>query len=275
MRQISTQSKLTSLKDIRDTDDGIQVFSRLDTIDPRIYKILKKGMTGDLKFLNENINTLFNSGYYSNKASTLSNIIAFFGIRENREALGNILLSSTEAMQLIYENSYYHQNGFQKIVLLESDFFKLRFHIFEECNGIISQENIHNHRWPFSSIVLNGMLRFNLYEENEKGDILKFDNDYSSGNKQNYQVVEKGKCKLSLTNSLDMESWYGYYLNKDCPHQIVSLSHKRTHTLVLTGIPENEICKLYSEEQFDSTKTGKPKISMLDLENAIEEFKIL
>ena len=55
MRQISTQSKLTSLKDIRDTDDCIQVFSRLDTIDPRIYKILKKGMTGDLKFLNENI----------------------------------------------------------------------------------------------------------------------------------------------------------------------------------------------------------------------------
>jgi len=57
----------------------------------------------------------------------------------------------------ITKNSYRHNNGFDKFVLMNgSNGWKLRLHVWWSDSYVSFQEDIHDHSWMFASKVLCG-----------------------------------------------------------------------------------------------------------------------
>ena len=61
------------------------------------------------------------------------------------------ILADEVCLTEISQRSYQHGNGFLKVVLLNHG-YKLRLHIW--FAGQPCEENIHDHRWSFSSLIL-------------------------------------------------------------------------------------------------------------------------
>lgn len=78
------------------------------------------------------------------------------------------LIKSPELLAKIAARSYWHGNGFLKIVLLDQG-YKLRLHIW--FTGTSCEENIHSHRWGFASHVLTGSLKSELWADAANDDL--------------------------------------------------------------------------------------------------------
>jgi hypothetical protein len=64
--------------------------------------------------------------------------------------------------------SYWHSNGFAKLVLHvdEANGSRLRLHVWPDAaRRRTAYQNVHNHRWPFLAVVLCGAVRVRLFEE--------------------------------------------------------------------------------------------------------------
>lgn len=76
----------------------------------------------------------------------------------------------------IAADSYWHPNGFAKLVLQghADPEFHLRLHVWPNGSPnrpMFEIANIHNHRWPFASVVLAGGLHVEYFEETREFDI--------------------------------------------------------------------------------------------------------
>lgn len=78
------------------------------------------------------------------------------------------LIQSPELLAKIAARSYWHGNGFLKVVLLDQG-YKLRLHIW--FAGTSCEENIHSHRWGFASHVLTGSLKSELWADAANDDL--------------------------------------------------------------------------------------------------------
>jgi hypothetical protein len=65
-------------------------------------------------------------------------------------------------LRLAAARSYEHGNGFTKIVLARGDHWALRLHLHRADAS--AAYHIHDHRWPFASLVLRGTLFEDRYE---------------------------------------------------------------------------------------------------------------
>ena len=72
------------------------------------------------------------------------------------------IIASPTLLASIAARSYWHGNGFLKVVLLDHG-YKLRLHIW--FAGTACEENIHSHRWGFASHVLTGTLKSELWAD--------------------------------------------------------------------------------------------------------------
>src|SRR5688572_21463814 len=77
-----------------------------------------------------------------------------------RDLIGAILGDPIQLEQ-VASRSYVHANGFDKLVLLGScaPIYKLRLHIWWPGRSEPELDNVHNHRWDFSSSVVTGTVR--------------------------------------------------------------------------------------------------------------------
>lgn len=80
------------------------------------------------------------------------------------------LLSSPEQLQALAVRSYQHGNGFTKFELLAYRGYKVRLHGW--MPGVQAEENIHDHRWGFTSMILAGELHSEAYIDDLQGAIL-------------------------------------------------------------------------------------------------------
>jgi hypothetical protein len=81
---------------------------------------------------------------------------------DNMIALLASITQSPALLKQIAARSYWHGNGFLKVVLLDQG-YKLRLHIW--FAGTSCEENIHSHRWGFASHVLTGSLKSELWAD--------------------------------------------------------------------------------------------------------------
>ena len=73
------------------------------------------------------------------------------------------LQQDPERLAVVVQKSYMHDNGFSKIVLGESPHGgRLRLHVWQQ--GADAEENIHDHRWSFTSRILTGCLHNELWD---------------------------------------------------------------------------------------------------------------
>lgn len=163
---------------------------------------------------------------------------------------------------LLNVNGYYHPIGFIKIVLYKGEKGEqLRLHFWgRDGNKIIKQnfsdgwEPIHNHRWNFSSKVIQGGLIMKEYVDFNNGVRLNnvsearqklatlnktfkiYNVSLVPTNNKNYKVIETGKFAL-IGNCMDKYVLRNksYWLGTTTPHQVKS--EKNTSTILLMDPP--------------------------------------
>jgi len=99
-------------------------------------------------------------------------------IRSDLGSVAELLASISSGQQLaadVSRRSYWHSNGFAKLVVHVNDEpgFRLRLHVWPADDRHRSgYENVHSHRWPFGSIVLAGVITVEEYHEIDDLDVL-------------------------------------------------------------------------------------------------------
>jgi hypothetical protein len=145
-------------------------------------------------------------------------------------------------------DSYYHENGFHKIVLLSGRNFKLRVHHFGAC-AKIPMENIHDHRWAFASSILSGTLEMDVFKKatthhtGHKYIHYIYNSDKSTGA---YSTKEVGLVSLKKTESRCYHAGQNYLMLPKELHQIKNTPGQESLTLILTGKPINSTCNLFA-----------------------------
>lgn len=98
----------------------------------------------------------------STSLTQLASILSQYCHLSNITLLLSAIIQAPELLASIAARSYWHGNGFLKIVLLDKG-YKLRLHIW--FAGTSCEENIHSHRWGFASHVLTGTLKSELWTD--------------------------------------------------------------------------------------------------------------
>jgi hypothetical protein len=257
--------------------DTISIFDASEAKADFIREVIEVGLdSGNYKKLCSQIDSLFKSGYVTNQAHVLGNIIACLSEKANRIKLASMLLSCDDAIFKIQSSSYIHHSGFRKIVLLETKLFKLRLHVFEQIGNVIAQENIHDHRWPFASVCLQGDLVSRIFERFEFEKSRFYHYVYSPvGADNSYTVQGLGIESLRESSLLKIRKGMGYYLPVNMTHRVVNHSGERVITLVITGPPVKDTCNLYAEKEFEEEKNEVQRFEQTDIHTAIRELKFI
>jgi hypothetical protein len=187
-----------------------------------------------------------------NEPFTLTNSVIQFNDKELFDMLITYILNEPSLLSEVLKQSYRHHNGFHKIVLNKGALFKLRLHIFTSIPAIdIPMENIHNHRWNFASQVIMGKLKMEIFQKSSDGQHLFFDHNYRPANGEiKYQVELLGLSRLQLIEERVFKAGESYYMNCEELHRIVNYPNEKVVTVVMTGAPTNNNCKLYSSNIF-------------------------
>lgn len=114
--------------------------------------------------LHQHFITYQNNGTSTNDDSLvqLAHLLSQHCHLANMTILLSSISQSPALLEQIAARSYWHGNGFLKVVLLDKG-YKLRLHIW--FAGTSCEENIHSHRWGFASHVLTGALKSELWAD--------------------------------------------------------------------------------------------------------------
>lgn len=177
----------------------------------------------------------------------LSSIIAELSQSDSLRLLLAQLLRDEAALTAVQRRSYYHHNGFRKLVLLQNRAFKLRLHLWE-ANSERHHENIHDHRWNFASCLLAGRFQTVVWEEDAAGPETRLNCTYTPAQADGcYGVHEHGQVRLRQRATHVLQAGDQYYMPASTLHQVTDPGQGETITLMLTATPVLGNCKLYAE----------------------------
>ena len=128
---------------------------------------------------------------------------------------------------------YRHPNGFSRIAVCESDRSgaRLRLHVWD---GLDAQENIHNHRWDYASLVLTGEMQIRNYElEPALGTYFVY-KYRAPGRTGNYGLTPAGTSGAREIASTTLTAETLYAADGRDLHRVSALSHPLA-TWVLQG----------------------------------------
>ena len=146
------------------------------------------------------------------------------------------MLSDIDSVKSIAARSYKHGNGFTKVVLCSSGVGKLRMHIWEPgCNA---EENIHEHRWHFASVVLTGAMTAETWVDAFDPSALSmreliYDVDDKGGHTT---LHEAGRSRIRKAETTLCRAGSAYSMAPGVLHRITSVDGL-TATLVFTTAP--------------------------------------
>jgi len=119
----------------------------------------------------------------------LASILSQYCHLPNIAFLLSSIIQEPELLATIAARSYWHGNGFLKIVLLDAG-YKLRLHIW--FTGTSCEENIHSHRWGFASHILTGTLKSELWTDAANDEAMQQQNSQLQTNE--YLYTAKHQC---------------------------------------------------------------------------------
>ena len=182
------------------------------------------------------------------------------------------LLNAPAQLDDIASRSYWHGNGFLKIVLLDQG-YKLRLHIW--CNGVACEENIHSHRWGFASHVLQGALRSEIWQDGtdnqEQPTIMADECRYTA--KQGDTPAQKAFLhRTPLVKSQDVVQHAGntYVMY---PHELHKINHPGDNlvaTMICTAPTDSMTNRLFPSS--DNPTLSPAQLTPDELREAIERF---
>ncbi len=137
-----------------------------------------------------------------------------------------------------HSDSYTHDNGFDKIVLsqIPESKIKLRLHIWYPVLGGYKRtpQNIHNHRWDFSSAILLGEVSNVQFDFADEGEVYQHYRYFARGSKEHYDLRHIGVARLRELRMDKKVAGQVYSTSGEKLHRVDIPDGLHAATLVLT-----------------------------------------
>ena len=166
-------------------------------------------------------------------AEDLASLLSDFKTKFSLSDLIKDILQDDLLCKQIASRSYFHYNGFDKIIIHESVMCKLRLHIWWASN-VEYKENIHDHRWNFASWIVKGEYINEIYREDKDWGELYREYYYKpKKEKQNYALEFVGLTQLRKESIEKLEEGKISLCNIGNLHKVTPLMGINTVTLFL------------------------------------------
>lgn len=166
-------------------------------------------------------------------------------------------LDTAEQATAIANRSYWHANGFAKLVLHVGAGFRLRLHAWPPGQDRRGESNPHGHRWRFASTVLCGEgLRATHYAEAAGG--MSYVRYLYGGGRDVGMLSPAGNATLVTTDVADVRAHDRYAVTTDTVHTVDPLGTSLVATLVVQGAPRVESTVVYCAPGQDADQPGRP-----------------
>ncbi|MFT5708328.1 MAG: hypothetical protein ACI9ES_002630 [Oceanospirillaceae bacterium] len=153
-----------------------------------------------------------------------------------RDVIENLLGNERELNE-VASRSYYHNNGFLKVVLIDKrPKYSVRFHIWPE--EPFQAPDAHNHPWNMTGLVLNGSYEWPIYtlDQNSEGcesfDLFecRYLEDYSGHSFHNLD-----KVILSQVDKLSFQQGDIFQFPRTLYHSVRKENSQPAESIVITG----------------------------------------
>ena len=179
------------------------------------------------------------------------------------------ILNDNESLAEISARSYQHGNGFLKVVLLDRG-DKLRLHIW--FAGQSCEENIHDHRWSFSSLVLSGALVSEIWLDDQTGHCFE-EYQYHAATKQQAPFkISTGAKFLKLDHVQTNTAGDSYVMPKGKLHRIINPGHQLVATIMCSVPTEQGTTRLIPMHNGIDPNIQPPKTTVEQLRVSLEQF---
>ena len=154
------------------------------------------------------------------------------------DSLLSVMRDDASSLAVLARRSYRHRNGFDKIVIAEpaGSPLKLVLHVWPQ-GGPRTADDIHNHRWNFSSVVVSGTLHLELYEPDISGPDYAVMEYRSLPGAGNFELRPKGTTTASARKSETLHAGSTYTWACQRLHRAWGALGHVTATLVVQGAP--------------------------------------
>ena len=179
------------------------------------------------------------------------------------------ILQDQQSLAEISARSYQHGNGFLKVVLLDRG-YKLRLHIW--FAGQSCEENIHDHRWSFSSLVLSGALVSEIWLDEQTGHCFE-EYQYHAATKQQAPFkISTGAKFLKLDHVQTNTAGDSYVMPKGKLHRIINPGHQLVATIMCSAPTEQGTTRLIPMHNGIDPNIQPPKTTVEQLRVSLEQF---
>jgi hypothetical protein len=194
----------------------------------------------------ENLDRYFDRGTESLPMEATARMLA--GAEDDiRDYLATIAASRSR-IDSVANNSYWHTNGFAKMVLHESvnGTYRVRLHAWLEP-GAVSERmpNVHNHRWDFASVVIVGLgmgiREFSIARAGTQYHAF----EYARG-ETGASIEPIGTAWLMQTSERTIEKGMSYVCRTADLHVTSPLPGARTFTMIVQGRARLRAATIYS-----------------------------
>lgn len=205
--------------------------------------------------------------------TTLSDWLASHFSTAQMMQLLQCILADQDSVAQIAARSYQHGNGFLKVVLLDRG-YKLRLHIW--FAGQACEENIHDHRWSFSSLILAGELKSEIWQDDQSGQAFHEYEYHAATVQQAPYKRDLGLQNLSLDHVQVNTVGEHYVMPKGKLHRIINPGHQMVATMMCSAPTEQGTTRLIPIHAGIDPNIQPPKTNAQHLAGAlIEPFYII
>ena len=142
------------------------------------------------------------------------------------------ILSSEALLEALGRDASLHGNGFFKIPLVASAAGKVRLHIW--FPGVPCEENIHDHRWSMTSVIVAGRLTSEGFREVEGTTHRRFRHTGTGGG--GYRLADEGRTAVVRTARQTLAAGTLYSMAPGELHRICrTAAEPMTMTLMVQG----------------------------------------
>jgi len=179
------------------------------------------------------------------------------------------IMQDEQSLAEISSRSYQHGNGFLKVVLLDRG-YKLRLHIW--FAGQSCEENIHDHRWSFSSLIITGALTSEIWKDVDAGqDFQEYEYHAATQSRAPFKT-EIGVNALKLGHVQVKQAGESYVMPKGKLHRIINPGHQLVSTMMCSAPTEQGTTRLIPIHNGIDPNIQPPKTTVQQLTASLNLF---
>lgn len=170
------------------------------------------------------------------------------------------ILDDEEAIRAAAKRSYWHPNGFAKMVLHASADFRIRLHVWPESEEPSRGEsNPHSHRWEFASTIVAGEgMHMVEYRETTEGGKAHDRYRYGADPANPAALLADGEARLAVEKIPHVRRGEVYACDTDVVHTVRPIDAGLTATVVIQGPHRTPTTVVYCEPgQTDDQPNGE------------------